>query len=675
MHIPPPFLPVSLVREGNDHRIGVLGRDIVLGPDSLPVSVTAAGREMLAGPVRLVGIEDGVPIIWDDRYPDNESACFIHSRGDDRAVLCGAMASPRFIADTVVTAEYDGCVTVDLRVMPRGKTVAQVFGLTEVKPIEYRLDRLWLEIPLKKEFAALYSMYPGSGILLGDGTGIPDAPTLTSGAVNEKDMALPFKALFWLGNDDAGLGFFAETDRHWQPEDKGRVIEVIHEDDRTVLRVRLLDSHPLSWKEDFREGSDAYLPVSFTFGLQPTPVKPFPRQPYPIRGLHLDCFVKVRGSYDQVLKNEYDRLKEKGVDTLILHEKWNKAQNWCEPSEASLEMVKEITSECHRRGIRVLTYFGYEISSLSPEWTDLRDRVRVMTDEGKQTGGWYRVPFQRDYVVCCGSEWADRFVDGVAKFMDTCHTDGVYLDSTSRPLYCCNETHGCGWRDENGALHGTYPVRAVREMFKKLYGAVKSRGGMINVHSFGYQNFTALPFIDLNWYGENLQLDYVKGRFGEISLDYFRAEYAGRNMGVPVEFIAYENRPVWTFENALALSMIHGILPRPNDLRGPLDLTAEVWRIFGRFPVDQSEWRPYWTNGAAASDSRVKLSYYRHTAPDGAVTLLALCANTSRDTVENVTFSLGEDAGLTRWTDLTEGGPMTGPITLGPWKYRIFLVR
>ena len=113
MHIPPPFLPVVTRPEGMDHRVSVLGREIVFGPDSLPVSITTAGREILAGPVRLTGLEDGVPIAWDENYAANESACFIHSRGDDHAVLCGAKASPRFIVDSVVTVEYDGCVRID----------------------------------------------------------------------------------------------------------------------------------------------------------------------------------------------------------------------------------------------------------------------------------------------------------------------------------------------------------------------------------------------------------------------------------------------------------------------------------------------------------------------------------------------------------------------------------
>ena len=129
-------------------------------------------------------------------------------------------------------------------------------------------------------------------------------------------------------------------------------------------------------------------------------------------------------------------------------------------------------------------------------------------------------------------------------------------------------------------------------MFKKLYAAVHARGGMINVHAYGFQNFTALPFIDLSWYGENLQFDYIHGDFSDVPLDYFRSEYTGRNMGVPVEFIAYENRPIWNFENALSLSIIHGILPRPNDIEGPLDQMAEIWKIFDRFPIAQSDWMP-----------------------------------------------------------------------------------
>ena len=92
-------------------------------------------------------------------------------------------------------------------------------------------------------------------------------------------------------------------------------------------------------------------------------------------------------------------------------------------------------------------------------------------------------------------------------------------------------------------------------MFRKLYAAVTERGGMINVHAYGFVNFTAIPYIHQNWYGENLQFVLNKGSSEDMNLDYFRAEYLGRNIGAPVEFIAYANPPHWNFEQALAMSI------------------------------------------------------------------------------------------------------------------------
>lgn len=678
MKIPRPFFPIEVHQDGLLHKVSVVGRDMVFGADSLLQSVTSCGDELLAAPIRLVGLEDGEPIIWDKNYPDNESQAFIQSRSDDKVVLCGAMATPRFIVNTCTSIEYDGNIAVDLKIMPMGKTVAQVFGLSSTKQLRYELNQLWLEIPLKKSIATMFSVFPNSVYHLADGTEVPSAPTSNSGLVNKQGMYFPFKALMWIGNEEKGLGFFAENWKNWQPEEKEKTIEVFEDSEAVVLRVHLLDNHPDAWKMVAPEqGSYRFTPISFRFGLQATPVKPFPVKPYIHNGLHLDCFIKVKGNYYDFLtdQNRFDRLKEKGVTTLILHEKWNKEQNWFEISEFTTEQLKKITTECHRRGIRVLTYFGYEISSLSPVFSELADQVVMSDSTGHMDGGWFRVPFQRDYRVCYNNQWSDRFVQGVAKLMDTCHIDGVYLDGTSRPDYCHNLNHGCGWIDRDGNLCGTYPVLAVREMFKKLYSEVHARGGMINVHAYGMQNFTALPFIDLSWYGENLQTDYCHGKFADVPLNYFRSEYTGRNMGVPCELIAYENRPIWNFENAIAISIIHGILPRPNDIEKPLDMMSEIWHIMDSFPLEQSQWKPYWNNGAQITDPRIKVSYYKYSALDGSVMLLLFCSNVTTTRVEGAELTLKEEVIGNTWVDLLTREKVKNVFSLDPYKYKIILVK
>ena len=139
-----------------------------------------------------------------------------------------------------------------------------------------------------------------------------------------------------------------------------------------------------------------------------------------------------------------------------------------------------------------------------------------------------------------------------------------------------------------------------------------------------------------------------------------------------MEFIAYENRPLWTFEQALSCSILHGILPRPNDIGHPLDLMSRVWRIFDAFPIAQSEWMPYWENKTESSHEKVKVSYYRYTTLSGKQQLLAFAVNISATPVESVTLSFAED--VTRVRDMEQEADLGFTFSLGAYGYRILFV-
>lgn len=676
MKIPKPFIPLRVESDNLHHTVHLLNRDYTFGPDGMITSIMSEGHELLAGPVRVVAREDGEDAVWDMNYPDNESESFIQSRSDEQVMICGAMQSERFIINTYYTVDYDGNIDIDFKLMTRGKTVAEVFGIANSKPTQFKLDNLWLEIPLKTETAKLYNIYPNSDIKLANGTFLPCAEMSSSGVLPEQDFFLPFKALMWFGNEKRGLGWFAENDRNWQPENSDSAFEIIHKDDSTiVVRVHLLDSHPTSWQAEFEKGSWAYLPISFRFGLHATPVKEFPQNPYIHNAFHIDCGIKIVGNYIDFFskENRFDLLKEKGVTTLILHEKWNKSQNWFELSEFTANQLRYICDECHKRGIKVLPYFGYELSSMSRVWSELKEKVTFKNFNGNKEGGWWRVPFQRDYIVCYNTEYEDMFIKGIEKIMDTYHIDGVYLDGTSHPRCCHNLEHGCGWYDENGNLHGTYQIHAIRHLFKRLYDVVTSRGGMINVHSYGFMNFTALPYIHQSWIGENLQMILMKGSDEDINLNYFRTEYIGRNMGVPAEFIAYANPPHWTFENAVSMSILHGILPRPNDINHPLELMSGIWKIFDAFPIEKSDWMPYWENSVKADHEKVKVSYYRYTTLTGEVQLLAFVVNISSKPIEKVTVDFGEK--VSSVTDMALKTDVGFTFNMDKYGYRILYLK
>lgn len=70
------------------------------------------------------------------------------------------------------------------------------------------------------------------------------------------------------------------------------------------LLKNLLDSQPESWNAPAEKGRNAFSPINFHFGLQATPVKPFPQQPYIHNAFHLDCGIKIKGNYIDFLKEE-----------------------------------------------------------------------------------------------------------------------------------------------------------------------------------------------------------------------------------------------------------------------------------------------------------------------------------------------------------------------------------
>ena len=52
------------------------------------------------------------------------------------------------------------------------------------------------------------------------------------------------------------------------------------------------------------------------------------------------------------------------------------------------------------------------------------------------------------------------------------------------------------------------------------------------------------------------------------------------------------------------------MLSRPNDIGKPLELISPIWRAVDKFDIENSDWKPYWENGALPEESKIKVSYY-----------------------------------------------------------------
>ncbi|NOY82713.1 MAG: hypothetical protein GXP31_17080 [Kiritimatiellaeota bacterium] len=313
-----------------------------------------------------------------------------------------------------------------------------------------------------------------------------------------------------------------------------------------------------------------------------------------------------------------DHYRKLGVRTICFHEHWSRIQNYFAPADP--EGLRRLVKACHERGIRLLVYYGYELSNIAPEWDLYRDEILVRP----RAGGYHRQPEQRCYICCYRSPWQDYLARAIAQTMDEYGVDGVYLDGTANPHGCANSAHGCGWTDAGGRRHRTYPFFAVRQMMKRIYTIVKTRNptGLVNVHQSTCMTIPSVGWATSYWDGEQfggIPRDPKNRPLDVLPLDAFRTEFMGRNWGVPAEMLCY-GRP-YTYAEALAIALPHDVLVRPNNI----ELAASIWKTAADFGRKQARWLPYWENGAevAVTPAAVKCSLYTR----GARGVLAVISN------------------------------------------------
>ncbi len=608
--------------------MAVWGREYLFVSNALPVSVKALGRELLAGAMRIVcADEKGAEIAW------TKGGSWTQESDGESVTICGWQSSAKVAADVTARVEFDGMAKVTLALVPGAAGRFRT------------LSKVWLEIPLAPSLARLFAFSPDPGRRLENVGGVKGA------------ISWPFRCSVWLGDEKAGLCWFCESDENLHPADEGRVVEVIPGEKETVLRIHLSDK-PLE------------LPSTWIFGLQATPVKPYPHGFNANHSVHAPqmgagitikrpevWWTAQRAFPHGKIMETLDGAAASGVKTVVFHEDWIPVQNDPVPHGD----FKAIVDACHARGMKVLVYQGYEISPLDPLWSKYHTDGVVKDVSGKPVSYWYREPGQRDYQVCYRTGFSEEWLARATKAYDELGLDGFYLDGTIRPRPCANARHGCGWRDESGKAHVTYAFFAVRSMMRRLYEFVEARGGRIDAHQSGYVCPATLSFAHSYWDGEQLAI-YCRDIKQELNLDAFRAEFMGRNHGVPCEFLAYENKKKgWSYDDALALTLLHDVMVRPC---GFVDIPriAPIWKALDDFGFAEAEWTPYWENPVAVAPESVKASMYRK----GGLHLLVV-SNLSPDSEVEAEVSLPE--GARRAFDAMTGREL--PVSGGKAKVRL----
>ena len=559
--------------------VSVWGRTYRFRNEMFPSEIIDSGRQILAMPMRLTGSLDGSEIAW--------------TSGAQRKVT--ASTGSRFSFESSFEAG-------DLRL--RGRTTVEYDGLVRFDIIitgerQVNLKNLRIEIPVDAQLATLRTWWP-----------TPWGKIDNAGSLSPEGEKLPFKPYYWLGNEDLGLAWCCESDQHWYPRDPGQAIEVVRSAGRATLVLHLVDEQKSIGPSGARQSDLDTL--RYSFAIQATPVKPWPKD------WHLWCldhgaYYGMETQETQAGKTVLDKAASAGTKTLIYHETWTDIQNY--PLTTHERELRSLVKACHDRGMKLLVYFGYEMSNIAPEFKELSEKVLVRPRQG----GYTRQPEQKDYVVCYKSAYANMLAAGISRLIDTVGIDGVYFDSTIMPWGCANSDHGCGYTTAGGALKPTYPIFAVRDFLRRAYAlCTKKTGGMVNVHASASVIAPGLSFATSYWDGEQIAANPEKFPskhiVDNIPLDMFRAEAMGRNIGVPADFLIYTDPPHNSRMDAIALGMLHDVPVRPSGFGPFLDEIAPIWRVWKSFDIDHATMYPYWkpTPYVTTGDDNIKVTVHKH---------------------------------------------------------------
>lgn len=576
----PPWTPVEVVQERGKLQLKVWGRTYEFHDSPFPSQIETRGAGVLSAPITLKVKVNNKEIVWETgvlRLGEKTPA-----RASFSVEVASADKTLRLTAQTAV--EYDGVVRTDWQL-----------GATKTVQIQEAV----FEICLPEERAKYFCCYRDylHGIMP------------RGGALKPGTFSMRFNPLLWFCDDDRGLTWFCESDRNWFNAQAEQAIQISHDQGQVVLRLRLIDKPT---------ALTANCALDYTFGLQGTPVRPIEKNQWDYRIVTAPNYRHECHDYD-MLKDPtiMDSIQQQGARTMLLIH-WGDILAYPAPVGHE-EEFRKLVKELHKRGLKVIVYIGNQMSESAPEWKE-HGASNLTAVSGHYADKFPGKDPQWMNFVCWNSPLQDFLADRIARLFDDYDIDGVYYDGTICASVCNNRSHGCGYVAEGGKVKETYQMFAYREFARRLYTLMKTRKpeAIIDVHTANFMSVPSLAYATSNWDGEWFDTKIFTEDSGP--LDILRAQFTGRQLGLPVDFIYYYALPR-KCRAATGYALLHDIPVRAHGGSGPdywddLKLLSQMWRIFDEFGRKEAEWLPYWKNSAyvTVETADTFVSLHRHPA-------------------------------------------------------------
>jgi hypothetical protein len=650
-----PWTPVTTQQaDSGAVDVGVWGRTYSFDAVPFLQQVESGGEPLLTGPIALNARADGQPVQWHDTPVELTDA------SDTAASLEQLRRSGAVNMHVSSSVEYDGFITITCEVKANRKV---------------SLDELTLEIPMSSIFAEFCA---GDYVL-------PKQPNVSNSAMFrgaiEQDLSFRFGPTVWMGNDYGGISWQAETDEDWRYADEQRAIEILPRGETTYFRAHFIDvPTELAAGESLR----------YEFALQATPLKPLYRDAWSMRigrsepyGADLDLPDKVINGMPAL---EY--LASTGLRHLFINV--NDEFPWPMPRRQRFkDALLRLNNEAHEAGLNIYCYAIHaRIPVMRPEFDIygedmlirpsrqyLQTASRPLDRPGPVPWKPDMLPLPQGSVDFCPRSDAlrDAYMHALNQRVTQFGDDGVYLDGTYVTEPCLNPAHGCGYRGADGKMHPTYAVFDSRKMMQRIYTIVHENNpdGVVDLHSSFFFNPSGIAYADVIWTGEQwYELRFTGAGYiaGTLSLDMFRTEFTGWNLGVPAETLHYR---LGEAINVAATSLLHDISPRMStnayeDQSGRWDpyfkLVPDIWKMRDMFGMTDAEKLFYFENEeyVTVSPQKCYATLFKH--PTNGV--LAFVSNLTPD-AQDITVQLDLDELRLSGKQLDVYNPLTNePVSM-----------
>ena len=288
----PPYTPIQVDRKGDIASVRMWGRSYDIAPGLFLSGIRSQEKDLLTGPMRLMAKADGKALSFSTTAPSVDA-------GPAKTTLTQTSTADAVKVSIKTTVEYDGFVRMDM-------------ALNALRPMT--MESLTVEIPLDARSARYLVLMSHLGHLSG---------STPNGLMTKKQYDLSFQPTIWLGDEEKGLSWFAESSENWYPAAAGQAIQILRDEKVVTFRLNLIGQ---------AVKMDPAKPLAYTFGLQATPLKPIKEDAWDNRiyelcrgpygnGTDNTLFLRVT---DQVL----DDLAAKGIKTVLAFEQWTNLHNY-----------------------------------------------------------------------------------------------------------------------------------------------------------------------------------------------------------------------------------------------------------------------------------------------------------------------------------------------------------